>query len=378
MRVKLTDKYRPRIFEDLLGQEAAARWLGAQVRARSGKSVILCGGAGLGKTSAARIYAQGHQCENLSETGSPCLACEECRGFLQPGGHPNHIKHDCARFGRLEDVQEALRALRSNPIFGSRWILELNEAQGASPRAHDAVLTLLEEPPSWAVFIIVTPEIDKLPPTIKSRCAILEFQPISFEASLSYMTRLCHLEKIQYEAEGLALIAEVSRGEVREMVTRLDQVSEGGGGVTEQEVRRLFNLDYVDTVVEYIRAVLASDLQLQLVVVDRWRDRPSKKAEAIEAVLTFLFTTGVLRLRREGRIINAMLPADQEWIVAEMSARAAAADIDERKFWQEIVDFWRPGGSEFTDATLVAKVVKFDALLNIDRGLGSPARAVRG
>ena len=73
-----------------------------------------------------------------------------------------------------------------------------------------------------------------------------------------------------------------------------------------------------------------------------------------------------------------MLPTDQEWIVAEMSARAAAAGIDERKFWQEIVDFWRPEGSELTDAAFVQKVIKFDTLLNIDRGLGSPARAVSG
>ena len=330
------------------------------------------------KTSAARIYAQALQCERVRETGSPCLTCEECVAFKQPGGHPSHIEHDCARFGRLEDVEENLKALRSHPIFGRRWVLTLNETHRASLRALDAVNTLLEEPPSWAVFIIVTPEIDKLPPTIKSRCAILEFRPISFEASLSHLTRLCHLEKIPYEAEGLALIAEVSRGGVRDMITRLDQVSEGGAVVTEQEVRRLFKINYVDTVVQYIRGLLAGDLQLQVTIVEKWPDPPSKKAQAIEAVLAFLFTTGVLRLRRQDRVINAMLPTDQEWIVAEMSARAAAAGIDERKFWQEIVDFWRPEGSELTDAAFVQKVIKFDTLLNIDRGLGSPARAVSG
>jgi DNA polymerase III subunit gamma/tau len=337
--------------------------------------VILHGDAGLGKTSAARIYAQAHQCEKPSETGSPCLTCDECLLFSEPGGHPSHIKHDCARFGRLEDVAEALRALRSHPIFGKRWILELNEAQGASPRALDAVLTQLEEPSCGAVFIIVTPDIDKLPPTIKSRCAIFEFRRISFEASLSHLVRVCDSEKIRYQIEGLALIAEVSRGGVREMVTRLDQVSEGGGEVTEQEVRRLFNLDYVDRVVQYVRAVLARDLQLQVSVIDQWRDRPSKKAGAIEAVLGFLFKTGFLRLLREDRIINAMLPADREQILAEMSARAAAVDIDERTFWQEIIDFWSPKESELTDAALMGKVIRFDTLLNIDRRLGSPARA---
>jgi DNA polymerase III delta prime subunit len=273
-------------------------------------------------------------------------------------------------------VASRRRALRSNPIFGSRWVLELNEAQGASPKALDAVLTQLDDPPSWAVFIIVTPDSEKLPPTIKSRCEILQFRPISCEASLSHLTRLCHLEKIPYEAEGLALIAEVSRGGVREMVTRLDQVSEGGGVVTEQEVRRLFNLDYVDTVVQYICAALAGDLQLQVSVIDKWRDLSSKKHEAIEAVLGFLFTTGVLRLRRENRIINAMRPGDRKRIVAEMRARAAAYGIDERDFWQEAVDFWSQDGA-VTDAGIIAKVTKFDTFLNFDRhahGLTSPAR----
>ena len=137
--------------------------------------------------------------------------------------------------------------------------------------------TLLEEPPSWAVFIIVTPEIDKLPPTIKSRCAILEFRPISFEASLSHLTRLCHLEKIPYEAEGLALIAEVSRGGVRDMITRLDQVSEGGAVVTEQEVRRLFNLNYVDTVVQYICAAWQAICNFKLTIVESGLTHPQKR-----------------------------------------------------------------------------------------------------
>jgi hypothetical protein len=79
-----------------------------------------------------------------------------------------------------------------------------------------------------------------------------------------------------------------------------------------------------------------------------------------------MFTNGVLWLRRQDRIMNAMLPADREKIVAGMSDRAAAAGFDERKFWQDVIDFWRPEVGGMTDAALIAKVVRFDDFLNID------------
>jgi DNA polymerase III subunit gamma/tau len=377
--MKLTDKYRPRVFEDLRGQEAVVRWFTAQVRSPTGKSVIIHGAtAGVGKTSLARIYAQALQCENLRSTGSPCLTCKECLAFEQRESHRGFDELDCARFGRFDDVDGFLKNLAFAPIFGTWRILMLDEAQEASPKALQAMLKQLEEPPPWGVFIIVARTIDRLPRTIQSRCAAIhELKPISFEMGLLHLTKLCELENIPYELEGLSLIAEVSRGEVRDMMNRLEQVSEGGGVVTEAEVRRVLNLDYVDTIVRYIRAVLASNRQRQVSVIDEWNDEPSKKANAIEAFLVFLFTTEVLRLRRQDRIMNSILIADCEQIVAEMSARAATARMDERRFWQEVVDFWGRDGA-VTDAGLIAKVIKFDAFLNIDRdsdGLASSARA---
>ena len=302
----LSEKYRPRIFEDVVDQEPAVASLRKQVRAGTGKSVVLGGPSGVGKTSLLRIYAQALQCENVSETGSPCLTCEQCVAFAQPGGHPSCHELDCARSGHFEEVEEILASLRSHPMFGRWRIFALDEVQQASRRALDAMNKLLEEPPPWVVFIFATTEVDKLPPTIKSRSAIHELKPISFEAGLVHLKRLCDLESIAYELEGLSLIVEVSCGNVRDMVTRLDQVSEGGGVVSEQEVRRLLNLDYVDILVRYMRAVLAADLQAQVSIVDQWSDVASKKADAIQAFLAFLFTTEVLRLYRPNRLMNSM------------------------------------------------------------------------
>ena len=361
----LAEKYRPRIFEDVIEQESVVAMLRRQVRAGTGKSVILGGPGGVGKTSLLRIYPQALQCEDVSKSGSPCLNCDQCVAFAQPGGHPSCTELDCARSGRFEDVEEILATLRFNPIFGRWRILALDETQQASRRALDALNKQLDELPSWAVFIFATTDVDKLPPPIKSRCAMYELKPISFEAGLLHLKQLCELESIPYELDGLSLIAEVSRGDLRDMITRLDQVSEGGGVVTEQEVRRLFNLDYVDTLVRYMRAVLAADLQAQVNIVDQWSDLASNKAEAIQAFLVFLFTTEVLRFYRPDRLMSSMRPDDREWIVAKTRDRANGAGMDQRKFWQEVVDFWNPDGGGMTDAALCAKLIKFDALMNI-------------
>ena len=302
----LSEKYRPRIFEDVVEQKPAVASLGKQARAGTGKSVVLGGPSGVGKTSLLRIYPQALQCENVSETGSPCLTCEQCVAFAQPGGHPGCHELDCARSGHFEEVEEILASLRSYPMFGRWRIFALDEVQQASRRALDAMNKLLEEPPLWVVVIFATTEVDKLPPTIKSRSAIHELKAISFEAGLAHLKRLCDLESITYELEGLSLIVEVSCGNLRDMITRLDQVSEGDGVVSEQEVRRLLNLDYVDTLVRYMGAVLAADLQTQVNIVDQWSDVASKKADAIQAFLAFLFTTEVLRLYRPNRLMNSM------------------------------------------------------------------------
>jgi len=363
----LTEKYRPHTFESVLGQKDVIAWLTRQVRAGTGRSVILHGPPGVGKTSLGRIYAQALLCENVGETGSPCRACGECRAFEQPGGHPSYIELNCARSGRLEQVEGDLKALGHSPMYGSRWILALDEAHQTSPKAFDAMLKLLEEPPYGAVFIMLTTAIDKVPQTIKSRCAVHELKPVDFKPSLLHLERLCKAEKIAYETDGLALIVDVSGGGIRDMVTRLDQVSEDGASVTEREVRRLFNLDYVDTLVRYMRAVLTADLQAQINVIQEWSDMPAKKAEGVQRSLEFLFMTEFMRLRREDRIMNSMLPADREWIATEMHVRARAAGIDERTFWQEMVDFWNANNGGMTDAELFAKVTKFDAFMNIER-----------
>ena len=126
-------------------------------------------------------------------------------------------------------------------------------------------------------------------------------------------------------------------------------------------------------------AALAGDRQLQVDVIDGWSDFASKKTEAIEAFLVFLFTTEILRLYRQDRVLQGIRLADHEQIVTEMRARAAAAGIDECKFWQEAINFWRPEAGGLTEATLIARILKFDRWLNIDRvicGVTTPVLAV--
>ena len=236
----LASKYRPKTFEEVVGQQSAVRWLGGQVRNQTAKPVLLHGPSGLGKTSLGRIYAQGLFCESGSSSGSPCRACRQCVDF-EKRRHPEYIELNCAREGSLENIKPVLKYLTIHPMFSGRRIVLFDEAQQMSPKAFDALLKLLEEPPPWVVFIIVTTAIDQLPEAIKSRCTVHELKPVGFELRVSLLKRICEAERIEYEGEGLALIAELSGSNLRELIVRLDQVIEDGGPVGEQEVRRLLN-----------------------------------------------------------------------------------------------------------------------------------------
>ena len=146
----------------------------------------------------------------------------------------------------------------------------------------------------------------------------------------------------------------------------LDHVSEQTRTVIEADVRRIFSLDYVDIIVAYVRAVLDVDLQQQVSIISNWSDVACKKFDAIQRLLVHLFTTEVMRLYRPDVLMAGIATEDRRWIVDQMALRAVDAKITERQFWQDTLDFWNPC-SEVTEASLLAKVIKFDMFMNIER-----------
>jgi DNA polymerase-3 subunit gamma/tau len=357
----LAQRYRPRRFADVIGQDVT--WFTRQVTSGAAKSVILAGPPGVGKTSLGRLYGQALQCERCAEDGSPCDTCEQCEFYKNSDHHPESVELDCTRFGRFDDIEEQLLALEHQPLFGRRRVLFADEAHKATTKSLEAMLKPLERSQGWVTFVFATTEPGRLPAAIRSRCAQHDLKPVGFEIAIRHLQMVSEAEGYAYDADGLALIAETSHGQVRDMLVRLEKVAEAGA-VTPSNVRRLLGLDHVDRVAGYLGAALDGDLQAQLDGLENWNEEASNKAAAVEGLLAFLFVTEVLRLYRRSRVFDGLAAADRSRIVAAMRHKSQEFGIPEQEFWQETVDLWRPLAGGMTEATLLAQIVRFNSFLN--------------
>lgn len=216
-------KYRPKRFEDVIGQELIVKVLkriideGVQYRA-----YLFSGVWGSGKTSLARIFAATINCSGASK---PCGVCDNCRA-IEGGESTNfYLEVDAATYGNIENIRKIQSFVQYVPI-GAKWtVVVLDEAHQLSREAFNACLKLIEDPPTNAVFIFATTEHGRMPETIRSRCLDLRFQRISVAEIAQRLSEIAAKEGIATEASVLESIADYCQGVVRDSITMLEQLS---------------------------------------------------------------------------------------------------------------------------------------------------------
>ncbi len=255
-------KYRPQTFSDICGQEHIATTLKAQVA--SGKishAYLFTGSRGTGKTSSAKILAKAVNCLAL-HNGDPCNACEICKG-IDSGSVLDVVEIDAASNNSVNDIRDLRDNVQYMPAKAKYRVYIIDEVHMLSPGAFNALLKTLEEPPEHAIFILATTEVHKIPATIISRCQRYDFNRISAEAIEKRLCYICEQEKIQYDANGLALIAKLADGGMRDAVSMLDLCAGTGGTVTEQSVAEcagLVDKSYLFAIVDKIEKADAAGL----------------------------------------------------------------------------------------------------------------------
>lgn len=258
-RVGLSLKYRPVVFEDLVGQGVNQRYFTSLIKnGQAGRNVILHGAYGSSKTTTARIYARALNCENPTGYGSPCNECKSCKEFLS-GTYPDYREEDGASNGGVEGVKKLADLARTPPMWGKWRVLVIDECQGLSKQAWDSLLKLVEEPPPWLVFIFTTTEFGKVQEAIRSRCQCLEVRLLSMDDSLSVLSRVCDAEGIEWDAGGLKIVSQVSKGHPRDLLKNLEQVSWLGSGVTESVCKEVFNLGWHEDVFKVFKLLSKKD-----------------------------------------------------------------------------------------------------------------------
>jgi DNA polymerase-3 subunit gamma/tau len=226
MYTALYRRYRPRTFDEMVGQEHIVKILKKQIRTGEiAHAYLFCGTRGTGKTSAARIFAKGMNC--LSEGERPCGHCDNCES-IQHGTFFDVIEIDAASNNRVENIRELRESVKYPPAAGRCKVYIIDEVHMLSTAAFNALLKTLEEPPEQVVFILATTEPHKLPATILSRCLRLDFRRVPEMKIRDKLKSVCEELGVAYEESALSLIAANGDGSVRDALSILEQCIPAG------------------------------------------------------------------------------------------------------------------------------------------------------
>ena len=262
-------KYRPDSFGSLIGQDNIARTLKNSIaRGQLAHAYLFCGPRGVGKTSAARIFAKTINCSNPGPDFEPCGECESCRSFQEGRSYCIH-ELDAASNNGVEDIKTLMDQVQIPPQTGRYSVFIIDEVHMLSASAFNAFLKTLEEPPSHAIFILATTEKHKILPTILSRCQIYDFSRISIPDIVGNLRRVATAENVSVDDESLHIIASKADGAMRDALTIFDQVvAFCGNDVKYGDVMRNLNvLDY-EYCFRLVDSFLAGDYATALLVFD--------------------------------------------------------------------------------------------------------------
>lgn len=249
-------KYRPATFETVVGQQHITGTLQNAIKNNQlAQAFLFCGPRGVGKTTCARILAKTINCTTLTAEQEACGTCESCISF-QTGHSFNFHELDAASNNSVDDIRSLIEQVRIPPQAGKYKIYIIDEVHMLSASAFNAFLKTLEEPPSYAIFILATTEKHKILPTILSRCQIFDFNRIQVEDIAGHLHKIASREGIAVDGDGLHIIAQKADGGLRDALSMFDQiVSYTNRNVTYQAVIQNLNIldyDYYFKLTDYL------------------------------------------------------------------------------------------------------------------------------
>src|SRR6478735_8858225 len=262
-------KYRPQNFTTVVGQSHITTTLKNAIKNNQlAHAFLFCGPRGVGKTTCARILAKTINCEHQTKDGEACNTCNSCISF-DAGTSLNIHELDAASNNSVDDIRSLVEQVRFAPQAGKYKVYIVDEVHMLSSSAFNAFLKTLEEPPSYAIFILATTEKHKILPTILSRCQIFDFKRITNNDTVIHLQEIVDKEEIKAEKAALQVIAQKSEGCMRDSLSILDKiVSFTNGAVTYQNTLEHLNIldeDYYFKLLDYM---LKQDLAAAMLLYD--------------------------------------------------------------------------------------------------------------
>jgi DNA polymerase III subunit gamma/tau len=262
-------KYRPQTFDTVVGQSHITTTLkNAISHNQLAHAFLFCGPRGVGKTTCARILAKTINCENIQPNGEACDTCVSCRTFNE-GTSLNIHELDAASNNSVDDIRSLIEQVRFAPQMGKYKVYIIDEVHMLSSSAFNAFLKTLEEPPSYAIFILATTEKHKILPTILSRCQIFDFKRITINDTVEHLQEIVGKEEIKAEKPALQVIAQKSEGCMRDALSIMDKiVSFTNGELTYQNTLEHLNILDADYFFKLLDAMQQQDLATGMLLFD--------------------------------------------------------------------------------------------------------------
>jgi DNA polymerase-3 subunit gamma/tau len=309
----LARKWRPRSFDELVGQEHVRRALvNALDSGRIHHAFLFTGTRGVGKTTIARIFAKSLNCEQ-GVSSKPCGECGACRD-IDAGRFVDMLEVDAASRTKVDDTRELLDNVQYSPARGRYKVYLIDEVHMLSTHSFNALLKTLEEPPPHVKFLLATTDPQKLPVTVLSRCLQFHLRRLPLGLIQERLTAIAEAEKVEFEAAALRTIARGAEGSMRDALSLLDQVlAFGGGRVREDEVRALLGTLERRHVEAIVNALAARDGAALMTCVAQLDERAPDYDQALGELAAALQRMALLQalpdLRGEDEEHDAQLAA---------------------------------------------------------------------
>jgi DNA polymerase III subunit gamma/tau len=282
-------KYRPADFKSVVGQSHITTTLQNAIKTNQlAQAFLFCGPRGVGKTTCARILAKTINCTNRTDDMEACNECESCRSFNDNAAF-NIVELDAASNNSVDDIRALVDQVRIPPQGGKYKVYIIDEVHMLSAAAFNAFLKTLEEPPSYAKFILATTEKNKIIPTILSRCQIFDFHRINNEDIVQHLEYIAKKENVKAEQEALHIIAQKSDGGLRDALSMFDQlVSFTSGNLTYNNIIENLNILDYDYYFRFVDCLLKSDISNTLILFDEVLDKGFEGSHFINGLSSHL------------------------------------------------------------------------------------------